>query len=71
MSIAHKTYEVYKQFGVLDGIKKISTIRNHEDATWELWALFHSHETGYKNGRIAQFDDVNDAVVFRNLVMAG
>jgi len=68
MNTAQKTYEVLKQFGVLDNIKKVSTIRNHDKNRWELWALFQN-ENGYRNGKIAEFDEVSDAVSFKNLVM--
>jgi hypothetical protein len=37
--------------------------------TWEIWGHFQN-ANGRKNARVAQFDDVGDAVEFRRLWLA-
>lgn len=64
---AKATFDVYTQLGILDNAKKASISRY--EGQWEIWCHFQSPE-GRKNARVAQFDNVDDAVEFERLVNA-
>jgi hypothetical protein len=62
---AQAVFNLYTQVGVFQGLKKIGI--THEGAEYIVNGLFHS-ENGYRNGKIAEFDNATDAVEFKALV---
>lgn len=66
MSNAEATFELYKKLGILTDVKSLQTIFNREKKWWEIWGHFQN-QNGRRNGKIAEFDDVADAVDFTRL----
>jgi hypothetical protein len=66
MNNATKTFEVLKSFGVFAGMYSVSCLMNHEKGRWELTGNFRD-ANGYRSGKVAEFDSVEDAVDFEVL----
>jgi hypothetical protein len=66
MTSAQKTFDLYRQLGILNNCKSLAISRDNSKNRWEVWGHFQSNE-GRKNARVAMFDDVTDAVDFRVL----
>lgn len=66
MTAAKITFDLYKKLGIFDGMYSISTLFCHERKLWVMTGNYHS-ENGYKSGKIAQFETVDDAVEFKSL----
>lgn len=65
MSNATMCFNVMKPLGIFADLKRVSVSRY--DGQWEVWGHFQN-ENGRRNGRIAQFDEVTDAVDFEVLL---
>ena len=66
MSNAKKSFEVLKSFGVFSGMYSVSCLFNHDKGRWELTGNFHD-DNGYRSGKVADFDSVEDAIDFKVL----
>lgn len=65
-TLAAKTLEVYRTLGVLENCVKLGSRMNHTKGVWEVNGLFRD-ANGYRNGIVARFDRVEDAVEFERL----
>lgn len=65
MTNAKQTFDLYKTLGIFADLKSVGV--RHEGQTWEVWGHFQG-ENGRRNGRLAQFDSVSDAVEFEATV---
>lgn len=65
-TLAARTIAVYRTLGILENCVKLGSRMNHAKKVWEVNALFRD-ANGYRNGKVAEFDDVADAVEFERL----